>query len=59
MDRLEGYPNFYRREQIQVTLVGGGRVLAWVYILNRLPEDATVIEGGDWRAYRRSQYPRG
>ncbi len=59
MDRLEGYPNFYRREQIQVNLVGGGRVLAWVYILNRLPEDATVIEGGDWRAYRRSQYPRG
>lgn len=49
MDRLEGYPSLYRREQIQVNLAGGGRVLAWVYILNRLPETATVIAGGDWR----------
>ena len=57
MDRLEGYPRLYRREEIQVNLVGGGRVLAWVYIMNRLPEGAKVIEGGDWRAYRRSAYP--
>ena len=57
MDRLEGYPSFYRRERIQVNLVGGGRVLAWVYIMNRLPKDAKVIEGGDWRTYRRSSYP--
>lgn len=57
MDRLEGYPSFYRREEIQVNLVGGGRVLAWVYIMNRLPKDAKVIEGGDWRTYRRSSYP--
>ena len=49
IDQLEGYPLLYRREQIQVNLVGGGRVLAWVYIMNRLPEKATVIEGGDWR----------
>ena len=57
MDYLEGYPSFYRRERIQVNLVGGGRVLAWVYIMNRLPKDAKVIEGGDWRTYRRSSYP--
>lgn len=49
MDHLEGYPNLYRREQIQVNLVGGGRVLAWVYIMNRLPKSATIIKGGDWR----------
>ena len=49
MDQLEGYPRLYRREQIQINLVGGGRVLAWVYIMNHLPEKATVIEGGDWR----------
>ena len=54
MDRLEGYPNFYRREQRQVCLVGGGRVLAWVYVMNRLPEGAKVITGGDWCAYRRN-----
>ena len=57
MDRLEGYPRLYRREQIQVNLIGGGRVLAWVYIMNRLPDGAKVIEGGDWKAYRRGAYP--
>ena len=55
MDRLEGYPNFYRRERRQVNLVGGGRVLAWVYVMNRLPEGAKVIAGGDWCAYRRNE----
>ena len=51
MDRLEGYPSLYRREQFQVNLVGGGRVLAWIYIMNHLPTNAKVIEGGDWRKY--------
>ena len=55
MDFLEGYPRLYRREQIQVNLVGGGRVLAWVYIMNNLPKNATVIESGDWVAYRKSK----
>ena len=55
MDRLEGYPSFYRRERRQVNLVGGGRVLAWVYVMNRLPEGAKVIESGDWRKYRRGE----
>ena len=53
MDCLEGYPHLYRREQIQVNLVGGGRVLAWVYIKNRIPDGAKIIECGDWKAYRR------
>lgn len=57
MDWLEGYPNLYRREQMQVNLAGGGRVLAWVYIMNHLPKDAKVIESGDWKAYRRTAYP--
>ena len=56
MDRLEGYPRLYRREQIQVNLVGGGRVLAWVYIMNNLRDDAPVIESGDWVAYRKAGY---
>ena len=55
MDRLEGYPSLYRREQIQVHLVGGGNVLAWVYIMNNLPKGAPVIESGDWVAYRKSK----
>ena len=56
MDRLEGYPRLYRREQIQVHLVGGGNVLAWVYIMNNLPKGAPVIESGDWVAYRKAGY---
>jgi len=56
MDRLEGYPRLYRREQIQVHLVGGGNVLAWVYIMNNLRKDAPVIESGDWVAYRKAGY---
>ena len=55
MDRLEGYPSFYRREQRQIHLVGGGSVLAWVYVMNRLPEGAKIIESGDWRKYRRGE----
>ena len=56
MDRLEGYPHLYRREQIQVHLVGGGNVLAWVYIMNNLLKDAPVIESGDWVASRKAGY---
>ena len=56
MDRLEGYPHLYRREQIQVHLVGGGSVLVWVYIMNDIRADAPVIESGDWVAYRKAGY---
>ena len=48
MDRLEGYPRLYRREEIMVTTESGRRK-AWVYIMNRLPEHAKVIASGDWR----------
>ena len=53
MDRLEGYPRLYRREQIDVFTLGGGRVRAWVYIMNSLPKDAKVIETGNWRTRSR------
>ena len=52
MDRLEGYPRFYRREEINV-FTAHGRSRAWVYIMNRLPAEAKVIQSGDWRKYRR------
>ena len=54
MDRIMGYPDLHRRQQYQVNLVGGGRVLAWMYLIGRLPEKATVIEDGDWRKHRRA-----
>ena len=49
MDRLEGYPRLYRREEIEVYPECGGRVRAWVYIMNSLPPDAKVIASGNWR----------
>ena len=52
MDRLEGYPRLYRREEIEAFTAEGGRVRAWVYIMNSIPNGAKVIEGGDWRNRR-------
>ena len=54
MDRVMGYPGLNRRQQFQVNLVGGGRVLAWIYLVGRMPEKATVVEDGDWRKHRRA-----
>lgn len=58
LDRLEGYPNLYGRERVPVLLEDGLRAEAWVYVMRRLPADATVIECGDWRAYRRAPLGR-
>ena len=49
MDDLEGYPHFYRRDDIVATLADGKAVQAMVYVMNRLPPRATVIASGDWR----------
>ena len=52
MDRLEGYPRLYRREEIEVFTAMGSRAKAWVYIMNSLPENAKVIASGSWRNRR-------
>lgn len=49
MDGLEGYPRFYRREEVEAVLEGGTSVKAMVYVMNRMPEQAAVITSGDWR----------
>ena len=39
LDRYEGYPHLYRKEDIQVTMSDGTEVTAMVYIMNRgLPD---------------------
>ena len=53
LDRLEGFPNLYGRERITVLLEDDSRAEAWVYVMRRLPLRSVVIEGGDWRPYRR------
>ena len=52
VDRLEGYPRLYDRQLLQATLDDGGEATGWVYIMTELPEQAKVIESGDWKEYR-------
>ena len=52
VDRLEGYPRLYDRQLLQATLADGGEATGWVYIMTELPEDAKVIESGNWKEYR-------
>lgn len=49
LDRLEGHPNFYRREQTGV-LVGSTGYIAWVYVLVSARPGSHVVPGNDWRA---------
>lgn len=49
LDRLEGYPRLYTRQQLPVTLRNGRKHLAWVYIMNHLPPTTTLIPSGNWR----------
>ncbi len=55
MDVLEGYPRLYRRDRVTATFEDGGEAEVWVYVMNKLPEHATVIANGSWR--RRNEKP--
>lgn len=35
LDRLEGHPNFYCREQIDIITDSGETIQAWIYFINR------------------------
>ena len=50
VDRLEGYPRMYDRRLYPATLADGTKTKAWIYVMNRLPPQSTVIESGDWKA---------
>ena len=52
VDRLEGYPRLYDRQLLQAMLTDGGEATGWVYIMTELPEEAKVIESGNWKEYR-------
>ena len=54
MDILEGYPTLYRRKQVKAVLEDGSEAVALVYVMNTLPQGATVIPGGDWRSFGRN-----
>lgn len=42
LDRYEGVPDLYRREEANVEMAGGGTVRAWVYIWNGKPEGRKI-----------------
>ena len=44
LDRLEGYPVHYTREE--VLTVGG--ISAWVYFYNKVRDSLAVVESGRW-----------
>ena len=49
VDRLEGYPRMYDRRLYPATLADGTKTKAWIYVMNRLPPQYTMIEYGDWK----------
>lgn len=55
LDRLEGVPYLYEREDIEVTLEDGTKEKCQVYVMRNLPVRARVIKGGSWQEYRRAK----
>ena len=57
-DAYEGYGpasgerSLYRRVATPVTLENGTQIECWVYVYNRNPIGETLIEGGDYLAWR-------
>ena len=51
MDYFEGHPDFFRRQEVQVTFAGVESFTCWIY---EGPEEllsSVLIESGDWRKY--------
>jgi gamma-glutamylcyclotransferase (GGCT)/AIG2-like uncharacterized protein YtfP len=48
-------PHEYRRERIQVTLSDGRKLAAWAYVVQRVPETAIRVLGGDYLTWRRQR----
>jgi gamma-glutamylcyclotransferase (GGCT)/AIG2-like uncharacterized protein YtfP len=42
LDRYEGVPHFYRREEVEVRLCADGTVRAWCYVWNGLPRGREI-----------------
>ena len=52
LDMLEGYPNFYNRQQVEV-MTDEGVKAAWIYFMQEPPyEELHLVANGDWRAFK-------
>lgn len=63
LDKIEGFHGYnndkslYQRVLTEVD-VGDGRIrLAWVYKMNTIPKDTSIIPSGDWRISRNCRDP--
>lgn len=51
LDQLEGYPSFYNRSQVEVSLANGQQVNAWIYHMTKQElSDKEPVKSGDWLA---------
>lgn len=48
-DRLEGYPDFYNRTEVDVCMEDGSMVTAWIYHIDEKQEE--LVASGDWVKY--------
>lgn len=52
LDRLEGYPDFYNRMQVDVETPRGVIEKCWIYYHEDTPMyHAGLVDSGDWRMY--------
>lgn len=57
LDNLEGHPDWYRREEVHITLDSGEPCTAQMYIMPGNHEDFPrwqMVPHGDWAAHRRA-----
>ena len=58
LDAVEGFDSdapqraLFKREMAEVTLANNRRVIAWVYLLNHVPNPWRRITSGDYAAVR-------
>lgn len=53
-DRLEGYPGFYDRHEVDINLDDGSTLKAWIYHIDE--EQDNRVESGDWCTFNRPNY---
>lgn len=56
LDSLEGHPNWYRREEVDIKLDNGKNEKAWMYLMEeRAVDGVSVVPSGDYKKYAYGQ----
>ena len=57
IDRIEGHPRLYKREEVQV-VVNGEEFKAWLYFCNEpyLTEGAETVSNGDYLTHHTTEH---